>query len=733
MGRARAFLDGKPLAGSAPWSLTTGTRPFTTVVTTSRNIADQLLGPAGGPVSGGAGGVPKRPVSLRLESGTRSRTFEGIYILHRSPGPSPYVAALTIADRRWLWANALYRRHLNIHRKVGTKRLTSPGQLDALNLEPRFNFARWSLKGRSAPWTAKDLLEDLAAAIQGFEQNEVGVKPDVILPTIPADGTLPIQDLELDGELDACIERALAYLPGMEVEVTAAGAVRFFWRTDEKEMDEVRQAGPEVQGRGHIEPISFGRVRPRKIRVFFDVEAELAFRADEDTSTTSDDDEAAMTCVNVLPVPDPSLTLASGDVVTTGTYITLPEAFAAWGLMPGANIPLDSGVCCAAFVPYQNLWNSIIEHGSTAPDANWAARVSVLQRSFRQTFRINPAWVDRISDLRPYRVATINTATGTRGDASVYSDFAYVPSMRTLIAESLNNGSIGYVVNVAGYPSSGVVTSSTIAAPADVTIDDAEQGVFTVSYHADPIRMYEMALPSQVELAGENTAPGTLVASSRAGPSPFLRRSNRPLGFNLLGQYHDPPRLTLRHKLIAIMTAVPASPNGKGALCYVDVQPNEVPPFSGQNACDGPVLEIHIGGAVETARVAWIDSQRNRIKLFFTQDAPDPGEGAYGLADLVVNYEDNKGGAASLRALARAAAARIWHALRDRAVGSATFGFRGDAEIRGSISGIHHELSSSGGLTTRYDLPGRIEPLSLDRYLDATALRIKNRLINPGK
>lgn len=734
MGGSRALLGGRPLAGSVSWGLTAGVRPMTTVVQCSRKTADALLGAGAATTSGSRS---RQPVELRLESRTRSRTFQGIYILHRAPGPSPYVAALTIADRRWLWSNALYRRLLNVHRKVGTKRLISANQLAPLNLEPRFNYARWSLKDKSTPWTATDLLKDLADAIKAFEQSEVGVSPDVQLPKLPDGVSLPIQDLELDGELDACIERALAYLPGLEVTLTASGAVRFFWRSDESEMEEIGKAGAAVQVRGWIEPVDFSMVRPRKIRVFFDVEAELAVRANEDTSTTSAEDPDGLTCVNVLPVPDPTLTLATGKVVSTGTYITFAEAFAAWGaegLMPGAGIILDRNTCCAAFVPYQNLWNSIIEHGSVAPATNWAARVGAIQTHFRTTFRINPAWVDRISDLRPYRVGTINAETGTRGDASVFSDFCYLPSMRTLVAELLNNGSCGYVVNVACYPSSGTIDAATIAAPAKVSIDDAEQGIFTVAYHADVLRKYEMALPSQIELASENTAPGTLVAATKAGPSPFLRYHNRPLAFNVLGQYQAPSRLTLRHKLIAILTAVPASPNGKGALAYVDVHPNEVSAFAGQGHCDGPTLEIHIRGATDTARIAWNDARKDDIQRIFTQDAPDPtGDGAYPLADLVVNYEESAGNAPSLRALAKAAGARVWHALRDRAVGSATYDFRGDAEVRGAIGGVHHELALSGALTTRYDLPGRVEPLALDRFLDATALKIRNKIINPGK
>jgi len=741
VGKARATLGGQPLAGTVSWGLTTGVRPFVTTVTMSRGALAALLASgagAGGASTPGGGSVPKKPVDLVLSSGGRSKTFRGIYILHQSPGPSPAVAAVTIADRRWLWPNCLYRRFLNIRRKSGTKRLLSPNALDPMTIDPKFIFARWSLIDREKRWTAPDLLSDLGDALARWEKQETGETPDWNFSGIVDSAALPIQDLELDSGLDAAIERALAYLPGMDVYVTAEGAVRFFWRTDEKEMDEIRKAGPEVQFRGHIEPISFARTRPRKVRVYFDAEVELAFRHVEAANTGATSDRPMgvddLFIENVLPIPDPTLSVG-GVTMTTGTYITHAEAYVAWGALPGIGQALDFPLVCAAFVPYQNLWNAMLMLGAASPRVDWAARIGSVQQTFRQTFRINPAWTDRISDLRAYRVATINTETGSRGDATVFSDFCYVASMRSLLAEQLNDQSIGYCLNVATYPTDDTIADDDIAAPATVTVDDAEQGIFSVSYVAELFSPYQATLPSQIELQGANTQPGHVVAATQAGPSPFLGRgSNRPLGFNVLGQYDSPPQLTASHKLIAILTAVPASPNSKKALVYVDILPGQVAPFPGSDTCDGPMLEVHVGAAIETARVAWIDRRAADIRQFFTQEAGDPGPNdAFPLADLVVNYGESAGGAASLFEIAKAEAARIWHAQRDRSVGSATFGFRGDAEIRGAITGVHHELSVQGSLTTRYDLPGRLEPLSILRYLSGTVLRIIRRLINPGK
>lgn len=737
MGGSRASLDGKPLLGAVSWAQTSGVRPFQAVVYVRQDDAKALLG------EGGTAGTSKpNPVTLKLSGGLpeRSGEFRHVYVLHRVPAPVPKYAALLISDRRWLWSRTVYRRHMNVRRKAGTKRLTSPDQLDPTNLEPALVYASWSLRNRTTPWTAKSLIDDLADAVESWERAEVGASaPPAVRPALDDTGQLPIQDLELDGPLDECIERALSYLPGMDVTIDPDGSARFFQRADGSERAEIDKASPETQTGGHIEDVKFARTRPRKVRVWFNVEAEIRVDFDELASTSSTSavtDDDAIRAENVLPIPDFQLSVG-GQTMTTGTWITMAEAFVAWGALPGprGGGVLDFPAVRRAGVPFNGLWNAADLLGAEVPDQDWTARIGAVMTHFRRTFRIRRTWMDRFFEIRAYRVATINTETGTRGDATVWSDFSYLPTQRSMRAEQNNGQGLSYAMNVVCYPSSGLLADAPRACPATLTIQDSDQGVFTVSYNPDPNRLYEIALPSQVEEEGANTPPGTLVPSSVAGPSPYLRRSTRGIGWNILGRFQRPATLTASHKLIALLTAIPASPNSKRALCFVDVYPGEVPSFPGQGSCEGPMQEVRVMPSLEVARVAWKDSARDRIIGLFNEDDGKPiGDDAeYALADLVVNYSGDAAGGASLRGIAIAEAARLYHAQRDRAVGSATFHLRGDARLVGSMTGIHHQLNPRGVILSRYDLPGRVEPMNIARFLPASIRRILFRLVNPGK
>lgn len=742
MRKTVATFSGKPILGAVSWGLSSGVRPRTAVVSMTPQNAAALLGSvrqsSGGGVAvtggGGASASSARVHSLEIDAGGRRGTFQGIYLLNEVAAPSPKWRSFLIADRRWLWANAVYRRTINERRKVGTVRLSSPGQLDRMNLEPDLAYKVYSLKDQRTPWTATELLSDLAAEIRRWEAQEGFSTPSVVVPNIAALDTLPIQDLDLDGTLDSCIERVLAFIPGLDVTVDADGAIRFFWRTGTDEAEQLQKAGPETIGGGHAQPVSYRRTRPRKIRCYFSVEWEARIDTAElaSTSSTVAPDPNGWTADNVLPVPDYQLTLSTGATVTTGTWITFPVALSSWGTPPGLNAALDFPMIRRGMCPGNSLSNLLTEHGRSQPDQDWARRAGAIETNYRRTFRINPRIMDRVADVKAVRVATINPETGTRGDAAVWADFAYVATRRSRYAEAANHSFTNYAMNVVCYPSSGRIDSMA-AAPARVTIEDADQGIYSIEYQPSPTRLYTDALPAQVEEAGSNTPPGTLVAAGKGGPSPFLRRSTRGIGWDVIGRFQQPFTLTAQHKTITVLTVVPAAPNTKRAMAWVDIVPGDVPSFPGQAECEGPMLEIRVGAGLEVARAAWVDSRKDEIQAaIVTDDARPIGpDEQYPFADLVTNYNSGgfNGNAASLTTIARACAARIWHAMRDRQLGGATFGFTPAAQLAGALTEIEHELQMSGTVTTRMSLPGRIEGLDLARYMDASTRRVVFRQI----
>ena len=107
-------------------------------------------------------------------------------------------------------------------------------------------------------------------------------------------------------------------------------------------------------------------------------------------------------------------------------------------------------------------------------------------------FQIPQEWLDRTLDMHSYMVATIDSATGTRGPAQVYADHALKTSMKGLYldAATRSKDKLAYARNVSGYPGKNVdpgkavvlpgppprKTGATQPSPVRVTIPDADQG-----------------------------------------------------------------------------------------------------------------------------------------------------------------------------------------------------------------------------------------------------------------
>lgn len=711
----KVTLGGKTVIGQCAWTLRAGTSPVVATFDMAPADADALL-------EGAAS-----PIELVIESTDlgRSGRFRELYALYRVASDVPAIARIAVADRRWKWPYKLFKRHMNITRKVGTTRLVSPEAVENQQVVPDVAYAPWSIIGGKIPYTAKNVLNALSDAIEGNTR----------LEGLDRVGTVPIQDLELEGPLDECVERALAYLPGVNVRVDADGTVVFFDTANGREAKQYRGL-QEAVNMGHVEPVTFGRVRPSEITVWFTPEIECRIDFEEVSSTGFTFTERSFEeflADNVAPIPDPYLTI-SGQQLTQGTYATFPALLRAWGSFPVTGEPLDFAYIRKAFVPFIDLWAGAELLGAPDPAADWSSRIATIERNYRQTFRINRRLMDRLYDIRAYRVGTQDPVTGTRGKASVYADYSYLATMRSLLIESNYGKALNYVNNVATYPAGGVITSTTRGAPATLSVLDADQGILGIEFLADRFKVYEMALPSQVELDGDNVQPGT--ASATAGPSPYIRaNSGRPVGFDMLGVLDREPQLTATAKMIFIVTVVPGAPNGTGSLVGIKVAPSDVPDFPGRGSCFGPPMDVRINPAMETARIPWTDQNGDTIRSFITGSGKDdePPASSDEILKLAMNVQQTDSGA-SLTDIARGAAARIWASMRDRDTGAATTGFAPPMRPDGALDSVTHMVDAgTGAVLTAFSLPERVEPLNIGRYLDASVKRFIYRIANPGR
>src|SRR5258705_3295322 len=109
-GPSTATLAGIPLLNSKPirWSIREGVAP---VIETFHIIP------------GEASGLSKeRAVTLELKGPRGGITFKNLWIIDFPPGPNPYIAAVTVADRRYWWQYPHVLRRFNMRRRVGVKR-----------------------------------------------------------------------------------------------------------------------------------------------------------------------------------------------------------------------------------------------------------------------------------------------------------------------------------------------------------------------------------------------------------------------------------------------------------------------------------------------------------------------------------------------------------------------------------------------------------------------------------
>jgi hypothetical protein len=407
-----------------------------------------------------------------------------------------------------------------------------------------------------------------------------------------------------------------------------------------------------------------------------------------------------------------------------GTWITFPEAMNAWGNLTAGFGQLNYDILCKAFVPFMDLWSALQVLGSQNDVADWGPRIAAVQKHWRQTFRINQRWNDRILSLRPYRVGTIDTTTGSRSPAVAYCNYASLGTQRLWLNNIRNGTDAQYARNYVCYADGDTLGSSNTPSPAVVSVVDEDQGIIRADFQVDVIRLTDMVLPGNIEDA---TIPTAQI--DRAG------RDFRPLTFDSVirgTQADNIPRLKREHAIAFILTAVPGAPNNNTQLHRVPVTPGDVADIVGTvGPCNGPEWNIRIGANIETARIKWQDSQSTVIERAFGIGTDVPAAQAADdsaiLDTLCVNLTESGDNGASLKAIAKAAAARIYSRLADHYVGHASGIINGLLKPAGWIAEIVHEIATTGEPTTRLSLPEALPQLSLFGYMDANTRAIVNR------
>jgi len=724
----KGFINDLPILGSsdATWILREGSRPVIQGFDMIPGDADALLSIG--------------PKTLTLEG----LTVNGLYALNVVAGPNPNIKRVLLADRRWFWSYKAVYRGYNIRRNVGFKRIQDPAaRPEVLGTQPKILYAAWSLRDRtpdldpaSAKWLGRQMVEDVVKTVARHETGGLG-EPRVVFRDQGGLDALPVENLWIKDQGDQAIARALAYLPDAGIYVDYDATIIVYRKGSGSESSVVETAGPATVDGGNAILVSNSILRPVACDVLFTYEPEVRFDFNEASTTVMADDRYIE---NVLPSPDFSLVVA-GETLAQGTWITFSEALTAWGPPPGFSGPLSQDDIQKCMVPFMDFWAGLEISGALNPNADWAARIAAIQLHYRRTYRINRHWMDKVKQLKAYRSATVHPSNGTRAPALAYANYSLLAGQRALFnfqRAGVPTKDFAYALNVPCYPNDDVLTITTKSSPAVVTILDADQGIIQLDYRVDPYRFWEAVLPSWVTLSDKENDLDANGFPLFAGPSGDLGHEGFPVTFDTLNHLHLDrlPKLSKNHKCSIILTAVPAPgiPNDQRQFYRVRVRPGDVQamlPLATLQPALGPVMEVVIGEAVETARIAWNDADKSTISNLFVGE--DESDMTSKITPLVLNAGSTSQSGASLQQIALAAAARIYGSLTDRYQGQKTVTMAPSITLQGWLSEVAQSLRTDGSAVTQLTLPERIQPFDLFSFLDSNARAMILRLAVPDK
>jgi len=694
----RCILGGVSCDAVGPngWIFTTGPHPNVQSFEMDKDKAHRLLG--GNPV-----------VELVIEDGGQAKTIKNLYLIGEGPSSAPMFATVQAADLRWRWPRTHVKGAYNIRRRTGDKTLLVEANslVQLAQVVDDFQFAAWSLN-RGKKWRPREIIRDVFEKLQSGGPFPFTIEDDIT-------DELEVNEVDVDLPGPEAVAMVLNHLPGASLWVDAEGKVIVQSAIGLAEADVIRAAGPEIVGGGHVSQVSYRLTRPEKIVVYFTREQEIRFDSVlEGAAPASIDDRF---CQNVVLVTDPQVLLTGVDgIVSQGSWATFDSIFDWWNFtkeIPKAH-DVDHDFIQAAFFE-DALYNVHVPWGSDEPQPVWMGRIGAIKRDYRQTYRINRSWMDRLHRILPIRAAILDQATGQRGRAQAYTD--HCVRLATRNTEKSTTKQLLFK-NVSGYSAE---LSNAEVSPAIVQVLDDQAGIFRLDYHVDPYGLSKEIYPSQM----------INVPTANVG-------DKRPRGLSIrVGMFGAFPKLAPDHRMAVVLTCIPAAPNSKAQFYPVTVTPEDVKglvPGLVINPSLGPQWEIRVDPGVVTARIAWADGHaasaierslgvggQNLNPIEAEQQAQ---QDAKLLDSLVVNR-------AHLVAVAQALAAQLWSLMTDRSIGSKTVRNL-DVRIRGSIESVSHTIEVDGRVLTTIALPEKLRERNIFALLPEGVRRVLLREVPIG-
>lgn len=680
------------------WALTSGTQPHQAIFEVTAARARQILERGQAQFqSAGTGTRPRNqpapvgPLTLEIRAPGRDPVvIQGLYVQASQPGGSINTAAVLVADRRWLFRRVLIRRDYNIRRRTGEFRVLE-GEVRPLQVATRAADVAYrpaTLKG-DKPWKAREILEDVLTELCG----QGGWVIDEDLPFADT-----VEGLVLKDPGDEALQRVLGFLPGAAVYAGLDGRLHVYNALRNGEIAVATAAGRPLWNTGNWAVVDRSFLRPQRVHVYFGRELEVRYDySDDNANATRVRGREPRHLENVLPSPDATLTLANGRVVALGTWITVDQALAAWRALEDFPPELTEHLSQAGIRRFYMAGLSFLHHlfshqvGTSELNAVWAKRINALQDHWRRTFRLLPAWRDKIATLRAYRCAVVDEETGTRAAAQAYFDHVVKLGARGLTKFAKGNDLGWNTTSWAANLAEGKV------APADVEVLDEDNGIIRITPRLDLGGLAVAVAPGTVDVIPKATAGETTTLWAQCS-------------------------LAASWDLAVVVTCSQAVPNDLGQMHRETVAARDayaLLPGVVEGVHRAPDADTLVSEGIETARWGWVDDQATALEETFFDGKPPPPA-------LMVNP-------ATVRALAQAQAARVHAALLDRGEGSFAVPLKAGVVPTGSLSQVIYKVArpdeKSVVTTTTLVMPPIVVSPSITSLLPESVRRVVQKLV----
>jgi hypothetical protein len=628
-----AKLGGVELAATSgiAWRFISGVAPYTTVLSVHKTRWDRLKGKLG------------KPLTLEItDSRDVKTTIEQVYILHLTPSDSPHRVSFLVADKRWLWPYKLVVRDFNMPRKTGDRTaLGQPVPVETQQVVDEYDYLTYSLQPpQQTKWTSQTALE---AVLQLVDEDNWSVESWPIKDTtgVGDSGQFSLQGVTLRDSGDIALQRLLSYIPGAALYVNEQGKTIIFDASDLDATEQHFRKLPISTYAGERGAwIDRKAIRPSKVIVHYQKEIELLVEFEDDYSGGTSAQPIANDAYvdNVIPTTDPKTEITEFDpgqnrtvtkTVPMGTYVRVDKWLEAMDKdRPEGSLPWT--------------WTSVKHHWFKGdldaiwirgkdldPTGNAAMRLQAFRQHFRQTFRLNRKYMERIRNLRPIRVALLDPVTGARAPAAVWGQGTMVPSSKGMLMakrsreDAASSKYLRIIDALKDYPQKPLLDLN--PSPQRVNILDAEVGIFRLEWIVSPYGLSDSFLPCK--LVNDQYREG--VSLSRD----LKFQEDQPMGAGMIvddgtnGLFLD-DQLEVK----VLMTAVPASPNSRQQFHQIEVEATDIQSlfqreFRIQDG-DGPPLEVFVSPGEVTARfgITEADEAFSTQKLLFGLTNPDPGE-----------------------------------------------------------------------------------------------------------